>query len=116
MKEKSKYKKLLEAKEIFGIMNFITLKEIKAKFWNLSHQWHPDKCKEDKNKCNEMIQKIKESYDILIEYCDKYQLSFKEEDIKKYNDCEDYWVARFGDDPLWGGNNNSENDDEDRKK
>jgi hypothetical protein len=48
--------------------------------------------------------KLKEAYDLLTDYCMNRPVSFRLEDLEK--DLEqspaDYWMERFGDDPIWG--------------
>ena len=71
----------------------------------MCHKWHPDKGSASKKKCNEMIQKITEAYKIIMDYCNNYEYSFKDEEIKRYISYEELWDKQFGNDPLWGGDN-----------
>jgi len=106
MKDKLSYKKLKKAIKVFELDETASLKEIKNKFYKLSHKWHPDKCKENKEICRKKMQEIKEAYDILIEYCTNYKYSFTEDEIKKHLSYEELWNLKYGDDPLFGGGKN----------
>jgi hypothetical protein len=53
---------------------------------------------------HEMTIRIKNAYDLRVDYCMNRAVSFRLEDLEK--DLEqspaDYWTDRFGDDPIWG--------------
>ena len=95
-----KYQDIIEAKELLNLPERVSMEEIKSNYRKLISQWHPDKCKENSEKCNEMTQKIIAAYNIIISYCNQYQYSFAKEEIKKYLLDEDWWFERFGTDPI----------------
>jgi DnaJ-class molecular chaperone len=99
---KYKYKDIIEAKELLNLPERASLVEIKSNYRELIKQWHPDKCKKNNKKCNEMTRKIIFAYNVIITYCNQYQYSFAEEEVKKYLSVEDWWLERFGNDSLWG--------------
>jgi DnaJ-class molecular chaperone len=100
-----KYQDIIESKELLELPERASVKEIKSSYRKLISQWHPDKCKENKDKCNEMTRKIIAAYKVIITYCNQYKYCFGKEEIKKYLSDEDWWFERFGDDPLWGNPN-----------
>jgi len=102
MDKNSKYKIIKQAQETLGLSESATMKEIKDKFHKLCHEWHPDKCKDSKTKCIKMMQKINNAYKIIMNYCNNYEYSFKDDEIKKHISYEELWNIKFGDDPLWG--------------
>lgn len=60
-------------------------------------EWHPDKHKDDQEKATQMSFMINEAYEIILEYCNNYEYSFEEEQIKK--SCftpEEWWHDKFG--------------------
>ena len=60
-------------------------------------KWHPDKHKDNPQKANTMSIKINEAYEIVLDYCNNYEYSFKEEDIKKTHFTpEEWWHDKFG--------------------
>ena len=78
------FRQIDEARKILGLDQEATLEEIKEAFRALSLKYHPDRCKDkDKKHCEEMIKKINQAKDILLNYCANYKYSFKEKDVKK---------------------------------
>jgi len=51
--------------DILGVSPNATQKEIKKAYRKLALQWHPDKNKDDKEKAEEMFQKISNAYEVL---------------------------------------------------
>ncbi len=97
-----KYQEVMEAKELLNLPERASMEEIKQSYRSLISRWHPDKCRENEEKCNEMTQKIISAYKTITTYCNQYKYSFTQEEIKKYSSDEDWWFERFGNDPLWG--------------
>ncbi len=97
-----KYEEIEEARKILGISEEATIEEIKRAYRLLLKKWHPDKKREDEEKCNEMIHKIVKAYKIIMNYCNNYKISFSRESVIKHLSDEDWWYERFGEDPLWG--------------
>jgi DnaJ-class molecular chaperone len=97
-----KFKDIIEAKELLNLPERASMEEIKSNYRELIGQWHPDKCHESDEKCNEMTRKIIAAYDIIIAYCNQYHYSFSKEEIKRYLSNEEWWFERFGNDPIWG--------------
>ncbi len=100
--EMDKYNKIFNARRILNLPERATGASIKLNYRALLDRWHPDKCKEDKEKCAEMTRKIISAYQTIMDYCENYQYSFGEEAVKRQLSPEEFWVERFGDDPLWG--------------
>jgi len=48
-----------------------------------------------------MTAKLNAAYRIVIAYCNQYRFSFSEDEIKKYLPTDEWWLERFGNDPLW---------------
>jgi DnaJ-class molecular chaperone len=97
-----KYKDLVAAKKLLKLPDRASMGEIKSCYRKLIKRWHPDRCQEDDEKCNEMTRKITAAYNIVVAYCRQYRYSFAEEEVKKYLSPEEWWFERFGDDPLMG--------------
>lgn len=93
-----------EAAEVLGITGTSSLNGIHARFRELAKEWHPDVSQYDPDLSHETFIRIKEAYDILVEYGMNYELSFRVEDIRKGTDYDsrEFWMAHFGDDPIWG--------------
>lgn len=89
---------LLKAKTLLGLSDRATLYEIKQKYRNLMQKWHPDKNPNDIQTAQKMSAQINEAYQIILNYCNSYTYSFKEEDIReKAASPNEWWEARFGD-------------------
>jgi DnaJ-class molecular chaperone len=97
-----KYQEITKARKMLKLSERATMKEIKSNYRSLLAKWHPDKCSEDKEQCNEMTKKIIAAYKTIINYCNQYKYSFSKEEIRNYLPEDEWWFERFGDDPLWG--------------
>jgi DnaJ-class molecular chaperone len=93
-----------EATEVLGITGTASLNGIHTRFHDLVKEWHPDFSQHDPDLSHITFIRIKEAYDILVEYGMNYELSFDAEDIRKgtEHDSREFWMSRFGDDPIWG--------------
>ncbi len=96
-----KYEEIKKAREILGIPEESTIEEIKKQYRSLLKKWHPDVAKEDVKKCNEMTNKIIKAYQVLMDYCLNYKISFSKQEVSKYLSDEEWWYERFGEDPIW---------------
>ena len=93
-----------DAASAFGIAGGASLNEIHARFRELAKEWHPDTLEHDPRLSHETFIRIREAYKILVDYCMDYEISFRPQDIRKGTgyDSREYWMSRFGDDPIWG--------------
>ncbi len=97
------WQKILAARELFGLPDSATMAEIKLAFRSYSKLHHPDLAGNTKRNQDKMLQ-INEAYQALLTYCENfsYPLVYTEQDV----DDEDWWMNRFGQDPLWGKRDN----------
>ena len=93
-----------QARKILSLDERATLKEIKESYRQLAFKYHPDRCKENKNWCEEMFKKISNAYDILMVYTAGYRYSFKEKDVRRNSMNKELYqyLKRFYD--GWWGN------------
>ncbi len=98
----NKYDKITEARKLLKLPEHASMQEIKAQYRELLSKWHPDKCSEDSDQCIEMTRKLIAAFEIIAEYCNHYRYSFTQEEVAKYLSGQEWWMNRFGDDPLWG--------------
>ncbi len=93
-----------EAAEVLGITGTASLNGIHVRFRELVKEWHPDVSPHDPDLSPITFIRIKEAYDILVEYGMNCELSFRAEDIRSGTDYDsrEFWMSRFGDDPIWG--------------
>jgi DnaJ-class molecular chaperone len=93
-----------EAADVLGITDLASLNGIHARFRALVKEWHPDVSQHDPDRSHVTFIRIKEAYDLLVDYGMNYELSFRAEDIRNGTDYDsrEFWMSRFGDDPIWG--------------
>lgn len=97
-----KYNDIIKSKVLLNLPERASMEEIKSNYRKLMMQWHPDKCLDNIEKCNEMTKKLTTAYEIIRLYCSQYKYSFTKEELKQYLSAEEWWIERFGQDPLWG--------------
>lgn len=95
---------VLEAAQVLGITGRASLNGTHVRFRELAKKWHPDVSQHDPDLSHETFIRIKEAYEILVEYGMNYEVSFRAEDIRTGTDYDsrEFWMAHFGDDPIWG--------------
>jgi preprotein translocase subunit Sec63 len=95
---------LRDAAEVLGIQDKASLNEIRQKYHEQIKRWHPDVSERDPGISHEMTIRVKKAYDLLVDYCMNHPFSFRIKDLEQ--DLEqsptDFWMERFGDDPIWG--------------
>lgn len=96
------YTELVEAKKVLQLPDRVSMQEIKLSYKSLLKRWHPDTCATDVDKCNEMTARIVAAYKTIRAYCDSYEYSFEEQELKLHLSKEEWWMDKFGEDPLWG--------------
>ena len=92
---KSKWEEIEEARKILKLPKKTTRKEIIENYRKLAKKYHPDH-----GGSEELIKKLNYAYEILMEYCDNYLIDFEAKEIDL--DPKDWWLNRFGEDPIWG--------------
>ena len=98
----STYEEINEARLLLELPQRASLAEIRANYKRLMRKWHPDKCTEDPQSCEEMSKKIIAAHKLIVAYCGKYRFSFSREEILEHATEEDFWFERFGKDSSWG--------------
>ncbi|MBN1781246.1 J domain-containing protein [bacterium] len=101
-KPQSTFEKITAAREVLGLPEKATFREIQDKYKILAKQWHPDMNPDDPDRCHAMMQKINDAYRVITDYCKIYRISFLKEDVDQYRSPGELWMEKFGDDPMWG--------------
>ncbi|MDA3785818.1 MAG: J domain-containing protein [Deltaproteobacteria bacterium] len=101
MVSKREWHDIEAAREIFGLADRATLRDIKAVFRQLVKKYHPDLAGEGAENRGR-IQEIHEAYHVLLTYCENYEFPLRRADAAPEVEVEDWWMHRFGQDPLWG--------------
>ncbi len=97
-----KYREIDEARKLLELPDRATMGEIKSNYRGLLRKWHPDRCGGQAEQCAEMTKRIVAAYETVMTYCRHYRYSFTEEEVSRYGPDDDWWMKRFGNDPLWG--------------
>jgi curved DNA-binding protein CbpA len=92
---KSKWAEIEAARKILKLPKKTTRKEIIENYRKLAKEYHPDH-----GGSEELIKKLNYAYEILMEYCDNYLIDLEAKEIDL--DPKDWWLNRFGEDPIWG--------------
>jgi len=88
------FEEIDKARRLFGLQEFASLKEIKQAYRKKAFMYYPDKSGSKNDQSEEVMKSLNESYKLLMEYCSRYEYSFKEEDIDRvYPD--DAYVRRY---------------------
>ncbi len=101
MRPITKFEEITRARNVLELPEMATMYEIKSNYRRLIALWHPDRCKEDEKRCKEMAHRIIRSYKIIMDYCQHYQFSFACPEVEKYVTDDEWWMQRFGQNPLW---------------
>lgn len=94
------FKKIDTSRKLLNLSREATLSEIKEAYRDKVKEYHPDKChNEAKRGENERkMSQINQAYKVLLNYIQEYNISFKEEDVKK--NAPDRDMRRFYQDWL----------------
>lgn len=96
--------KVVAAGKLLGLEDRATLQDIKQAYRRLSKKYHPDSTRGVKNTgSGEALEmhEITAAYQTLLDYCNNYRYPLVP-DNNEPPDGEDWWMDRFGQDPLWG--------------
>jgi hypothetical protein len=80
-----------EARKLLGLSEAATLKEVKKAYRTLAHRHHPDKHSEAASgEIGETMKKLNRAYKLLMDYCNNYKYSFREEDVARTYPYDEY--------------------------
>lgn len=97
---RKKWQAIDNARKLLGLGEQATQGEMKRAYYNLCKQYHPDAVSPGTKNDEEMMYRLTEAYDLLMRYCEEYRFPLRPEESDIY-DAEDWWMDRFGQDPLW---------------
>jgi DnaJ-class molecular chaperone len=98
------WERIRKAKELLGLDDRAALADIKRSYRRLAKKHHPDAAKNhDKGQPRAAdFLRLTEAYQTLLDYCAKYRFPLTQDDDGSGVEPEDWWMDRFGHDPLWG--------------
>jgi len=88
MKKTISFKDIDKARKILELGETSSMQEIKSKYRELSLKYHPDRQVDKKEEYEDKIKEINNSYEILVNYCIKYPISFKASMAKEVEEGE----------------------------
>ncbi len=84
------FNEIEEARQLLGLGETATLKEIKRAYRTLAHRHHPDKQSGGESAGSENMKRLNRAYNLLMEYCNEYKYSFKKEDVARTYPKDEY--------------------------
>ena len=103
MSKKTKRERIIAARHLLGLGNSASLREIKKAYREKARNHHPDTADPEQEQPIEM-HRLTEAYQTLLHYCADFRFPLEPDESIPETD-EDWWMARFGNDPVWGRNN-----------
>ncbi|MCK4837663.1 MAG: J domain-containing protein [Desulfobulbaceae bacterium] len=100
MVKPTKRARIIEARDLLGLETQASLDEIKKAYRVKAKLHHPDTAATDLDKKIDM-QRLTEAYQVLLDYCTSYRFPLDPDENTPIDD-EEWWMDRFGNDPLWG--------------
>jgi len=79
-----------EARKLLGLGEEATHEEIKWAYRTLAHRHHPDKLVKEDNDEIETMKRLNWAYKLLMDYCNEYKYSFREEDVARTYFYDEY--------------------------
>jgi len=85
------FEQISEARQLLRLGETATLKRVTRAYKQAAKRYHPDKCEDpDKVKCEEMMKRVNEAYELIIRYFTDYVHSFRQEDVELTYPGEEY--------------------------
>ena len=100
------YREFKQAIKVFGLSERATVDQLKARHRELVKAHHPD---HGNGADLEVIRSVNYAYEILTAYCANYRYCFTEEEFLVQSP-EEQLRRQFGWDPVWGGQEESNED------
>jgi hypothetical protein len=98
---KDEWQTIDEARQLLNLAERATMGEIKRAYRQMCKRHHPDLVGEESPADAAIIRELTRGYDLLMRYCDQFRIPLVPDDRDNI-DPEDWWMDRFGNDPLWG--------------
>jgi preprotein translocase subunit Sec63 len=100
MAKPTKRARIIEARDLLGLDTHASLDEIKKAYRTKAKLHHPDTAPTALDQ-EITMHRLTEAYQILLDYCTTYRFPLDPDENTPVDD-EDWWMDRFGNDPLWG--------------
>jgi len=100
--KRSDWEKISAARKLLSLDDTATLKQIKKSFRQMCKKHHPDLADVLGGEEKSSMPEINDAYNILLQYCNSFSFPLTPEALNQPMEAEDWWMDRFGQDPLWG--------------
>ncbi len=90
-----------DARSLLRLGERATIGEVKRAYRQLCKQYHPDLVGEESAEDAAMIRDLTRCYTALMQHCNQFRIPLVPPEDERI-DPEDWWMDRFGRDPLWG--------------
>lgn len=97
---KQEWQKIGDAARVLGLGERASLAEIKKAYRRLSKERHPDLAA-DPETAGPVMHELTEAYQVLLRYAERCRVPLAPDENEILDD-EEWWMNRFGQDPLWG--------------
>ena len=84
------FEEIDRARELLGLREFASLKEITRAYRKKAFLYHPDKSGNQSAEGEEEMKKLNQAYKLLSEYVAQYKYSFTEQDVMRAYPDDDY--------------------------
>jgi hypothetical protein len=99
---KKEWRAVEQARDLFRLGDRATIGEMKQAYHRMCKKYHPDRAKEsDRKKYAEIMCRLTEAHELLMRYTKEYRIPLIPDNKDDIYDPEDWWMHRFGQDPLW---------------
>lgn len=93
------YDEIDEARRLLGLGEDATVKEIKSAYRETAFHHHPDKhIAADLAEHEEIMKRLNWAYKLLLQYCQDYKYTFREEDVARtyfYEEQKRNWSKKW---------------------
>lgn len=97
---RQRWQELAAARDLLGLGERATIKEVKQAYRRLSKEHHPDTA--GQGGAPVAMHEITAAYQTVVRHCEQYPIPLSREESDEPLDGEEWWMDRFGQDPLWG--------------
>ena len=97
-----KWEQLAAARALLGLGERATVREVKQAYRRRSKEHHPDTASQEAAAERLAMHEITAAYQLLLTHCEQYPIPLCREESDQPLDGEEWWMDRFGQDPLWG--------------
>mgnify|MGYP001035465053 CR=1 FL=1 len=87
----AKFEQIDEARQLLGLGESATLKEIEQAYRRRAVRYHPDRNSGgNSSEGEEMMKKLNQAHELLTDYCARYRYSFSKEDVARTYPYDEY--------------------------